>query len=271
MLLYKSMFPRFKILYSFFAVATIFCTSTTASLLAQSRSAYGNAVIGSDHENKRPMLEALENSYSSIMIDLSLDKNGVITAGKVNFEKDYLRNIKRLLPAKNGWLFDQPDELVMIVNLKDDPLKMWDPFCKIIDQYQELFTQFNDGVRKKGAVRLVIAGRLPEQKLIEAAPSWYGFMFSINEESKYSSWRNPIVGFEYKKFFKWKGDGYMPNPEYHSLLSYAKNMHKANKQIMLLNAPAGKNFWSIVLGAGVDWIEVNDMVVYADFVKNRYK
>lgn len=241
------------------------------SLKAQNYKALSNAVVAKDQESKRPFLESLENNFSAIEIELTIDKSGEIFAGKYHFEKDYLKNIAKILPLKNGWLFDQTDEFILIVNLKDEPLKMWESFCKVIDRNSDLFTSFPEGIRKKGPVRLVIRGKLPEEQIMKASPSYYGFITDISNEKNFEAWRNPIVDFDYKKYFKWKGEEFMPNMQYHSLLSYTKNIHKVGKLIKLSNTYVGKNYWSVILGSGVDLIEISKREEYIDFVKSRYK
>lgn len=241
------------------------------ALKAQNYKAFANAVVVKDQESKRPFFESLENNFSAIEIDLSIDNNGEILAGKYHFEKDYLKNIAKILPSKNGWLFDQPDEFILIVNLKDEPLKMWEAFCQIIDRNSELFTSFPDGIKKKGPLRLVVGGKLPEEQVIMSSPSYYGFIANITNEKNFEAWRNPIVDFDYKKYFKWKGDEHMPNMKYHSLLSYTKNLHKIGKLIKLSNTYSGKNYWNIILGSGVDLIEISKREEYVEFVKTRYK
>lgn len=260
----------FQIYRSIF-FSTILILLNQNCLIAQNQKSLINAVVANDQENSRPALEAIEKRFSAIVVEVNAGKNGEVMAGKHSFEKLYLSNLKKLLPANNGWLFEQPEELVMFVVLKDDPLKLWDSFCKVVDQYQELFTSFNDGVRKKGPIRLVVSGKLPIDDLIRNSPSWYGIMVPLNEAEKYEAWRNPVVMFDYKKHFKWKGDEHMPNAQYHSLLSYSKNVHKANKLIYLSNTYAGNNYWNILLGAGVDYIEIDNLQSYIDFVRNRYK
>lgn len=257
----------------FIHLITICCTLITIhmSCRAQNQKALINAVVASDQNNNRPALEAIEKRFSAIMVEVNANKNGDILAGRHLFEKLYLSNFKKLLPANNGWLFEQPEELMLFVVLKDDPLKLWEPFCKLIDQYQELFTSFNNGVRKKGPIRLIVGGKLPVDELIRNSPSWYGFMLPLSESEKHEAWRNPVVVFDYKKYFKWKGESHMPNPQYHSLLSYSKNVHKTGKLIYLSNTYSGNNYWNIILGAGVDYIEIDNMADYINFARNRYK
>lgn len=238
---------------------------------AQQHKLYANAVAVNDQQRKRPFFEALENQISAIEVELSIDKSGEILAQKLNFEKEYLKNIIKILPSKNGWLFDTPDEFFIFIRLKDDPEKIWDSFCKLIARNSEMFTSFPDGIRKKGPLRLVICGKLPSEQQINASPSYFNFMLPLEEHGKYEAWRNPVVELNYKKLYKWKGESHMPNNQYHSLISYTKNIHKVGKYLRVTNTYEGVNYWNIILGAGVDYIDIEQIQDYIHFVKNRYK
>ena len=230
-----------------------------------------NAISADDHKRKRPLMEALEAGFTGIAADISLSKDGILKCGGKPFEDLYLKPLKSRAEQHSGHIYPaRDDEFFLVLTVESDSIASFAALEKVIGIYSELFSRFENGIRSKKAIRLVLSGNVPVNAIVNSTVRWC--FPDENIKLMRTQWDGRFIAMatmNYKKSFDWNGEQNMPNRAYISFISYVKNAHKAGRLVRLQNAPENTNALGIFLEAGVDFIEVEDIPAFVRYWKNR--
>jgi len=196
-----------------------------------------------DYEQKRPLFDALDCKFKSIEADVYTVGDSLfvshnfkdITPGKT-LRQLYLEPLKNQINKNNGSAYGTGEEIILFIDIKDDGLKTYQLLHKTLEEYISILTVFENGIKKKGSILIVISGNRPLELMKSQEIRFAGYDGRIeNLDSDISPDLMPVVSDNWKKLFKWDGIGKMPEEEKLKLKNFSE---KAKTQGYLLR------FWS---------------------------
>lgn len=229
------------------------------------------AISKDDHKRKSPLTEALNAKFAGVSVKVKVSKDGLIKCDGKLFEEVYLKPLQRRASENNGWIYQgRPDEFFMIIEVDGDSVIAYHAFEKLFEIYSGILSSFEGGKRNKKAVKLVLSGDIPRSSIINSVNKYCTVDEPIHKiDSRYDGNSISISTLNFKKQFNWDGTQNMPNMQYHSFISYLKNARKAGHLSFVINVPQNANAWGIMLEAGADFLEIEDLEAFSIFWKNR--
>ena len=230
-----------------------------------------------DYTHEHPLTDALSYGYKSIEIDvwlydgkLVVDHNGVGLDGKKDIEELYLRPIQERIKTNGGQVYTgDTTPTIFMVEFKSEPEAAYVKLKELIEKYKGLFC---DRLGHGGPIKLLITGNRPWASLLK------GNEMYITADGAISQSADAVpphiierVSDPYGNHFSWKGKGVMPKGQKEKLDEMVKIAHEHGRQIRFYGAPQDENVWRILLDAGVDWINVDDLSRFATFYKDYVK
>lgn len=235
-----------------------------------------------DYTRKRPLLDALDNGFMSVEVDVFFRKGDIKVAHtifgiskKKNLKNLYLEPLSKRVKENGGSVYAGEDcEFVIMIDLKDNGPEIMDVLNKQLSEYPELFTTYSNGKKTQGPVKIVLSGGPQYDLVMKYDPRVMCMDEHISGfDKKHNVDVCPRVSTKYGSEFSWTGRGEMPADEKQKLEELVKNAHMYGKKVRLWATPANEAVWKAQLDAGVDWINVDNLArfrkFYLEYLKER--
>jgi len=109
---------------------------------------------------------------------------------------------------------------------------------KILEEYKPDLTVFENGVKKKGNIMVVVSGNRPFDFMKSQQLRMAGYDGRMNNlDSDISPNLMPVVSDNWAKYFKWDGSGKMPETEKLKLADYANESKSKGYILRFWNTP----------------------------------
>jgi hypothetical protein len=229
------------------------------------------AISAEDHNRKRPLFEALDAGFKGIALTVEVNKTGELMCGKKSFSETYLAPLKARIDQNNGWIYaDKIEEFIVVVDFKSDSNQTYASFSKAIAPYYDILTSFEANKRIKKAVKIIVTGNVPRKEILNTEKRYCTLDEPINKlNNDIDAMHISMSTINFKKIFDWKGEGSMPNMQYHGYTTYIKLAHKLGRTVRVKNIPENANAIGILSEAGVDLIEINDIQKFLIYTSNN--
>lgn len=273
---------RFKLVWKWKALWN-FCFPAIAILLA-SRLAFAQAPVllsghaHNDYLHKRPLFDALDNGFFSVEADIFYANGNISVAHiktgirkKNSLQRLYLEPLRDRVKANNGKVYAQgPHEFELMLDLKGGwSSTQIDSLERLVLRYAEIFTVFENGVKNPGAVRIVLSGGNGNYDARNKTVRFFSLDGGLGDfHSPLDSTIICRTSTSYKSHFKWRGKGEMPEAERLLLRKYVDEAHSTGRKIRFWAATNREKVWKELLHAGVDWINVDNLARYNNFIKS---
>jgi hypothetical protein len=157
----------------------------------------------------------------------------------------------------------------LVIDVKTEAETTYRVLTDVLEPYRELFTRKKDGVFVNGPMRLLISGNRPQ--LSESEPDRIAFIDGRIPDigTGLSSDVYPLISDNWNNYFNWNGTGEMPAEEFEELVSITEQVHKEGKMIRFWATPDLESVWEVLLDAGVDVINVDDLEGLHDFLQDK--
>lgn len=215
------------------------------SLLAQQNIKVLPAHAHNDYEHERPLFDALDCHFKSIEADVFTVGDSLFVAH--NFEdikpgrtlrQLYLEPLKNQIVINNGSVYGIGEEIILFIDIKDDGLLTYQLLHKILEDYKQDLTVFENGVKKTGSILVVVSGNRPFEFMQAQKIRLAGYDGRLeNLESDISPNLMPIVSDNWAKYFKWDGTGKIPESEKQKLADYANKAKSKGYILRFWNTP----------------------------------
>lgn len=237
--------------------------------LAQVKTDY--VILINEHKSKAPLQSAFKHSIRAIETRVELDKTGKLVCGKYSLEDDFMQPLKKRIDENGNFVFKgKSDEFLLILQCKGDSAQITKALYNLVDKHKEYLTSFENGKKNKKGIRLIVHGDVNETSLSSQNKKYIQVQEnSIKAKLELSSDCYSIFHIDFGKQFNWNGKGAMPNMTYHSVTSYIKNAHKNGRWVRISQPPGDMNSFSTFWNAGVDFIDIEDADVFADWLKKQ--
>jgi hypothetical protein len=229
-----------------------------------------------DYYQPQPLFSALENGMVSIEADIFL-RNGKLLVGHSEdelIEKNTLVNM--YLKPLHDIIVNETvniNQVILLIDIKDNGEATYGALKEAIMPFKEMLTQFRNGKIEKRTVTIIISGARPK-KTVCAESQRYVFIDGrfLDDDLAAPSTCIPLISDDWKKYFKWDGEGEMPESEHEKLKEMVKLCHKKNKMVRFWGIPEqhenNQKIWEVLHSAKVNLIGSDCPICLKTFFDN---
>ena len=137
-----------------------------------------------------------------------------------------------------------------------------------------MLTIYEGKVVKEGAVTVIISGNRPLQLMKNENPRYAAYDGRPGDlEGNISNHLIPLISANWNDYFKWKGDGEIPENEGQKLAELVSTAHKQGRKVRFwatdVISKNQQNFWQTLLAYKVDYIGTDKLKVLRNFLINN--
>lgn len=225
-----------------------------------------------DYYNTRPLLDALDCKFKSIEADVFSVGDSLFVAHDFDKIKPgrtirslYLNPLKKIINKNGGSVYGDSQDIILLVDIKDDGLRTYKLLHKILEGYTDLLTSFKAGIKDTGSITVIVSGNRPKEFMENQEVRYAGYDGRIPDlDSGIASSLMPLVSDNWNNHFSWKGKGEMPVAEKNKLLLFAQKAHQ-NEYLLRFWANPDKpgverdKVWNELKNARIDLIGTDDL------------
>ena len=225
-----------------------------------------------DYVHERPLFDALQCNFKSIEADVFSIEDSLFVAH--NFEdikpgrtlrQLYLDPLRDHIKKNNGSVYANGEELILFIDIKDDGLKTYQLLHKILQEYQNEISVFENGIKTTKAILVVVSGNRPFEFMQAQTIRYAGYDGRMgNLDSDISPTLMPVVSDNWRKYFKWNGIGEIPGNEKQKLQEIAAEAKDNGYILRFWSTPnrtseQRKAVWTELKNAGVGLIGADNL------------
>ena len=157
-----------------------------------------------------------------------------------------------------------------MIDFKSEGPPTYRALRELLQQYHDICTSIDHGVRNQRAVDIIISGNRPFEEIAAQAERRVMVDGRINEQTADVPVELvPLVSDRWTRFFQWRGEGPMPEQELRRLKEMIDATHAVGRRIRFWATPDDPRVWSVLVEAGVDLIGCDDLEGLASFLRNN--
>ncbi|MFO0941018.1 MAG: phosphatidylinositol-specific phospholipase C/glycerophosphodiester phosphodiesterase family protein [Pirellulales bacterium] len=244
---------------------------------AQTVNPLPNAHAHNDYEHDRPLLDALEQGFTSIEADVYLTDGELLVA---HFQKDvkadrtleklYLKPLyERFQKAAKSDAKDQ-HPITLLVDIKNQGAATYQVLNAQLQRYAEMLSCERDGKFTLGAVTVIISGDRPMAEIRASNPRFVGIDGRLTDlESSDSASLLPLISDNWRNHFKYRGEGQMNDQERSKLTQIVKSAHDKGRRVRFWATPETEDMWSELVRTKVDLIGTDNLIQLSNFMREQ--
>lgn len=269
----KTIFLCFYIVIFFISCSTKQPVQQQVVLMAHSHN---------DYEREHPLFDALEQRFISIEADIHLVNDRLYVAHDTEdiipnrtLQSLYLDPLRERIRKNGGFVYNNATPLILFIDIKTEADSTYLKLSKILKEYNEIFTCYQNGAIRRGAVEVVISGNR-QLEIMKTQTGRYasydGRITDLNSDMPAS-----LISFisdNWTKHFPWNGVGLFPAAEKQKLHAIVKRAHDKGRKVRFWKTDVDTleyqlNLWRELLEAGVDIINTDKIIVLKDFLVDQ--
>lgn len=278
-----------KILRVCFFAATVFCFSCQPATIKpnfnlptnwqRASAALLQAHAHNDYEHPNPLFDALSHGFASVEVDIYLAGNELYVGHEPKeLQKErtlthlYLDPLRALIQQNGGKVYDNLSPFTLLIDIKTDADNTYKALRRVLKNYADLLTTFENDVAKNGAVLVIVSGRRP-RVFMQAERKRYAAYDGRLEDLRLpaTSAFMPLVSDDWSKNFSWRGEGEIPQGERDKLRELVSSAHARGQRIRFWATPdeatsAREAVWRELLANKVDLIGTDDLRGLQEFL-----
>jgi len=227
-----------------------------------------------DYLNDKPLLNALENSFKSIEVDVFLLRselyvghNWLQLRKNKTIEKLYLDHLWQKYNENSGSIYKNNIPLYLLVDFKTSSNKTYLALLTKLEKYKPMLTRVVSDSLFQGAVTIIISGDKPDvdgfKKETERITFLDGRFSDIG--MNISNDIMPLISMSWLDHFQWDGIGKLPKNQRAVLDKIIKSVHLEDKHLRFWATPDNKNSWITLEQAGVDLINTDKISEFSNY------
>jgi glycerophosphoryl diester phosphodiesterase len=230
-----------------------------------------------DYEHNRPLFEALEHGFTSIEADIHLIDGELYVAHDHPENLDntrtlkalYLDPLRQLIDKNKGKVhpgYDKP--VYLLVDIKTDANSTLRELQNQVRDYMGILAHPKN---PDGAVKIVISGNRDISQLVKDKEGIITIDGRPSDlEKNFSFEKMPMISENYNKVISWNGQGEISGKDFNTLADLARQVHRQGKLLRLWATPENEKVWEILLKAGVDLLNTDDLARLQNFLQENY-
>jgi hypothetical protein len=230
-----------------------------------------------DYEHKRPLLDALDQGFTSVEADIFL-KDGQLLIGHTGaslrpdrtLEALYLDPLRERARRNGGPIYRAGGAFYLLIDVKTAATPTYKRLHEVLTGYRDMLTTFHDGKVEPGAVTVVVSGNRDRAALLAQKVRYAGLDGRPQDlQGMDPASLTPWISQSWGALFRWNGEGPMPAAERARLLEMVKQTHAQGKMLRFWATPEKENFWKEMHADGVDLINTDKLAELAAFLRKR--
>lgn len=228
--------------------------------LRPSSTALAHAHAHNDYRHDKPLREAIARGFTCVEADVHL-VNGELYLGHwfpaisadQTLRRQYLEPLNALLSRQQGKVYPAFDGIFyLMVDIKTDAVKT----CTALRNQILQFPLFQNNPH----FRVFVSGNRAIDRLLNDPAQVLALDGRLSDlsGSAHASVM-PVISDNFRKFFKWRGEGPMPVAERERLSAFAETAHRQGKKLRFWAIPDEPVAWETLLDSGVDLISTDDL------------
>lgn len=256
---------------------TAFLCVQTVAAAAEPTVPLKRAHAHNDYLHTRPLLDALDHGFCSVEADIFLVDGQLLVAHtrselskERTFEKLYLQPLQKRIQANGGRVYRNGPVFRLLIDIKSSGEATWLALNQLLENYSDLFSRVEDDEFQESAVTAVVSGNRPFTIIEETSPRYTGIDGRVsNFGDDYPVHLMPLISDNWRKHFRWRGDGAFPDAERQKLQQLVDRAHAENRQIRFWASPDTPEAWQILNEAGADLINTDDLPGLSAWLKSQ--
>jgi hypothetical protein len=237
-----------------------------------------------DCKQERPLVEALACGFTGIEADVWRVKDQIVVAHdmkdvhkKRTLEEMYLEPLRRLVEEGGGTLYPRmPQTVQLMIDVKTEAESTYRLLHETLEKYKDILTTFRDGeVEKQGAVTLVISGHRARETMEKQQVRYAAIDGRVPDLlHAVPPTLMPQVSDRWGEYFKWNGEGEMPEEERRNLRKIVGIAHDNGQRIRFWHTPdktpeIRAAVWRELTAAGVDHVHSQHLAELRDWLQQN--
>lgn len=247
-------------------LATLVLTAVQKSVLTRAHS-------HNDYAQKRPLALAMENQFGSIEADVFLVDGKLLVAHDAkdlkperNLVDMYLKPMAEAVKKHNGHLYEEPGEVILLVDIKRDGTAVYEELKKELEPYRSMLATCVEGQTAHGAIMVVLSGDRPVDA-VKAERNRMVFIDGRLDDADHDPNLAPIVSADWTDLSKWRGSGPFPLADRAKLDEVLAKVHGNRQRMRFWATPETEAAWNLFYYTGVDIIGTDLIPSLAKFLR----
>lgn len=241
------------------------------------RGPWPNAHAHNDYAHARPLLDALDQGFTSVEADIFLVNGKLLVGHHVlelrparTLEALYLQPLAARIQTRNGHVYGPEIPFTLMIDLKTAAEPTYAALDAALAPYREWLTSVEGNEVRRGAVTVVLSGNRPVETVSRAAQRWVSLDGRPADlDSTAPPHLIPWISDSWSGHFRWNGRGEMPAEERAKLRSLVERTHQRGSKLRFWGAPDRPETWGTLLDAGVDLINTDRLADLSEFLQRR--
>ncbi len=243
---------------------------------AASGTPLANAHAHNDYEHDRPLLDALDQGFTSIEADVFLVDGQLLVAHNfVNVSKDrtlenlYLQPLQERAKDNDGRVYKDGPTVTLLIDIKTNGKAAYSALDELLAKYDSIVSVTKAGEHTTKAVTVIISGDRPIQEIEKSEPRRAGIDGRLSDlDSDKSADLLPLISDNWTTLFRYRGVGTMPEAEREKLNGIVARAHAKGRRVRFWATPESPELWHDLRAAGVDLIGTDDLETLSTFLRS---
>lgn len=258
---------------AFYSVCSIlFVSSCAGPRTLATPTPLPNAHAHNDYAHPRPLLDALEQGFTSVEADIHLVDGDLYVAHDADditpdrtLRSLYLDPLRTRIRQNDGLVYPKGPQFTLLIDIKTDADATYKALAKILAEYQSIFTSFTPERSTDKPVIAIVSGNRPRELMESEKLRYAGYDGRMNDlESDAPATFMPLISDNWTRHFKWTGTGDMPEHERRKLIQIVQKAHKKGRRVRFWAtrdnpSPERQALWLELLHADVDLINTDHL------------
>lgn len=236
-----------------------------------------NAHAHNDYEHPRPLFDALAHGFNSVEADVFLSDGRLFVGHTLRdlkpdrtLEALYLDPLRARVKANGGRVYPGEPTIFLLIDVKTEAKATYEALDKVLARYADVFSVTRDGKFMPKAVTAVVSGNRARDLMAVQRVRYAGLDGRLSDlnataPADLMPWISDRWGF----YFRWQGDGPMPEAERTKLREYARKAHEHGRLLRFWATPEKPAVWKELRGAGVDLINTDKLAEVERFLREN--
>ncbi|QDU58781.1 phosphatidylinositol-specific phospholipase C/glycerophosphodiester phosphodiesterase family protein [Aeoliella mucimassa] len=248
------------------------CSVTLVLLLATSAvgedpTPLPKAHAHNDYYHNPPLIDALDHGFCSVEADIFF-LQGKLLVGHSLLELDerrtleaaYLEPLKARVEANDGRVFKEGPPFMLLIDIKQDAAATYAELERVLANYRDMLSRWEDGEYHQGAIQIVISGDRPRREIKASNPRYVGIDGRVGDlDSSDAADLMPLISDRWGSHFEWNGKGEIPAAERDKLRRIVAQAHDKQRRVRFWATPETPEMWQQLLDADVDHINTDKL------------
>lgn len=227
-----------------------------------------------DYEHPRPLLDALDQGFTSVEADVHLVDGRLLVAHDREqvrpdrtLEALYLDPLAERVRTNGGTVYDRTVPFTLWVDIKADPEGSYAALRPLLERHQALLTRFTDTHRTPGAITVILSGARPTATVRAEPVRLCGLDGRLPDlDANPSPFLFPVVSDSWRPNFPWFRDQHLPEADRRRLRDLVRRAHEQGRQIRFWGVQDEPFAWRELRDAGVDLINTDRLAELRAFL-----